>query len=98
MVKHCHGRQRQLCRHLDQHQPGRRRIGRLRERFDSSGIGQADFQVNTTFAGDQMHSQVAMDADGDFVIVWESDAQDGSGWESMAGDTTPRARPKGANF
>jgi hypothetical protein len=53
--------------------------GIFARQFDSSGAGQADFQVNTTTAGDQLRSQVAMDADGDFVIVWESDAQDGSG-------------------
>jgi len=32
----------------------------------------AQFGVNTTLRGTQQHSQVAMDADGDFVITWES--------------------------
>ena len=54
--------------------------GIFAQRFDSTGayVG-GEFQVNTTFANDQIYSQVAMDADGDFVIVWESEGQDGSG-------------------
>ena len=39
----------------------------------------AEFQVNTTETNDQDDPSVAMDADGDFVIVWESNGQDGSG-------------------
>ncbi len=31
-----------------------------------------DFKVNTFTANDQQHSQVAMDAAGDFAIAWES--------------------------
>ena len=38
----------------------------------------SDFQVNTYVTSDQGHASVAMDADGDFVVVWESNAQDGS--------------------
>ncbi len=36
--------------------------------------------VNTYTIGDQQDPAVAMDADGDFVIVWQSQNQDGSGW------------------
>ena len=36
-------------------------------------------RVNTTTAGDQSNVEVAADADGDFVLVWQSDGQDGSG-------------------
>jgi hypothetical protein len=54
--------------------------GIFAQRFDSTGayVG-GEFQVNTTVANDQIYSQVAMDATGDFVIVWESAGQDGSG-------------------
>lgn len=49
-------------------------------RFDKSGnpLGN-EFHVNTTVSGDQRFSSVAVDADGDFVIVWSSQLQDGSG-------------------
>lgn len=36
-----------------------------------------EFQVNTFTDGPQVEQAVAMDADGDFVIVWQSDDQDG---------------------
>ncbi|MCA9102486.1 MAG: hypothetical protein KDA63_15095, partial [Planctomycetales bacterium] len=36
----------------------------------------SEMQVNTFTAGDQRNANVAMDADGDFVIVWESELQD----------------------
>ena len=37
----------------------------------ATGAPLGEFQVNTTGEGKQQHSQVAMDADGDFMIVWE---------------------------
>jgi hypothetical protein len=40
-------------------------------RFDSSGVPQGPhFLVNTTFTGSQEESRVAMDAKGDFIVVW----------------------------
>ncbi|MEH2081064.1 MAG: putative Ig domain-containing protein [Nostoc sp.] len=39
----------------------------------------AEFQVNTNTIGNQLNPAVAMDADGDFIISWESSGQDGSG-------------------
>jgi hypothetical protein len=54
--------------------------GIFAERYNAAGVGQGDFQVNITTAGDQIYSQVAMDADGDFVITWETDLQLGSGY------------------
>ncbi|MGD9857646.1 MAG: cadherin domain-containing protein, partial [Planctomycetaceae bacterium] len=38
-----------------------------------------EFRVNTTIAGDQTSSMVAMDAAGNFVVTWTSDGQDGDG-------------------
>jgi hypothetical protein len=48
-------------------------------RIDAAGVPQAtEFQVNTFTAGDQIQPDVALDSDGDFVVVWMSLAQDGS--------------------
>lgn len=50
------------------------------QRFDSDGIAQgAEFQINRTTFSNQRAASVAMDADGDFVVTWESYGQDGSG-------------------
>ncbi len=45
--------------------------------FDSEGNPlTGETLVNTYTAGDQLECAVAMDADGDFVVVWASEAQD----------------------
>ena len=38
----------------------------------------SEFQVNTYTTSGQTNVQGAMDSDGDFVVVWQSDGQDGS--------------------
>ena len=45
----------------------------------------SEFRVNTRTSGEQRTftetpQSVAMDADGDFVVTWSSNGQDGSGW------------------
>ena len=49
-------------------------------RFDSAGapLG-SEFQINDFTAMNQAFPKVARDGDGDFVVVWESLAQDGGG-------------------
>ena len=48
-------------------------LGIYAQRLDSDGVAiGSEFQVNTTTASDQREAAVAMDADGDFVIVWRS--------------------------
>jgi Secretion system C-terminal sorting domain len=48
--------------------------------YNSSGLAQGgEFLVNTYTTGYQFESSIAMDSDGDFVIAWTSDGQDGSG-------------------
>ena len=48
-------------------------------RFDRTAHALApEFQVNTTIAGNQMHSSVAVAADGAFIVAWQSD-QNGIG-------------------
>ena len=60
--------------------------GVFARRFTSGGVAQGDeFRVNSHVPGDQGYSvegfadSVALDADGDFVVVWSSSGQDGSG-------------------
>ncbi len=54
-------------------------IGIYAQRYNSSGVAQGgEFQVNTYTANDQTEPSVAMDANGNFVIAWQSYGQDGS--------------------
>ena len=49
-------------------------------RYESGGTPQGgDFQVNATTAGDQATPAVGVDGAGNFVVVWQSPAQDGNG-------------------
>jgi hypothetical protein len=49
------------------------------QRYTSTGAtAGTEFQVNTYTIDDQSYPAVAADADGDFVVVWHSDGQDGS--------------------
>ena len=48
----------------------------LGQRFDSAGqFAGSEFTVNTTTMGNQFFPSVAMDADGDSIVVWESYGQ-----------------------
>ena len=48
-------------------------------RYDSGGNALGpEFQVNTYTPGGQWNAEVASDANGNFVVVWQSDSQDGS--------------------
>ncbi len=52
--------------------------GVFAQRYDAAGMPQGgEFQVNTYTANGQSASDVAMDADGDFVVVWQSFGQEG---------------------
>ncbi len=56
-------------------------FGIIERRFDASGAQQGDETiVNTHTAGRQRHPALCNDAAGNFVIVWQSDGQDGSGY------------------
>jgi CSLREA domain-containing protein len=49
-------------------------------RFSASGVALAPTQlVNTTSVGDQSNAAISMAANGDFVVSWTSNGQDGSG-------------------
>jgi Ca2+-binding RTX toxin-like protein len=56
-------------------------FGIYAQRYNSAGVAQGnEFKVNTSTNGNQTNSTVAIDADGDFVISWQSYGQDGSGF------------------
>lgn len=51
------------------------------QRFNAEGISQGDeFRVNTFTANEQSANWLAMDATGNFIVVWQSEGQDGSGF------------------
>lgn len=53
----------------------------LGQRFDSLGNPLGDeFQLNTYIKGEQRRPDVAIGGNGEFVVVWQSDGQDGSGY------------------
>jgi len=59
--------------------------GVFAQRHDAAGVRQGvEFRVNSFTAGGQAVPSVASDADGNFVVVWESDGQDGSGYGVFA--------------
>jgi hypothetical protein len=54
--------------------------GSYAQRYNAAGVAQgAEFRVNTYTTERQRYPSVAMDADGDFIVAWESTDQDGSG-------------------
>ncbi len=57
-----------------------------------------EFQVNTYTSGAQNYPSVARDADGDFVIVWQSYGQDGSGDGIFARRFNAAGVPQAAEF
>jgi len=54
-------------------------VGVFAQRFDSAGSRQgSEFLVNTFTTGNQLFPAMAADGSGSFVVVWESELQDGS--------------------
>jgi hypothetical protein len=52
--------------------------------FDSSGQPQAtEFRVNSFTSDSQSRPAIAVEPDGDFVVVWDSYRQDGSGYHAF---------------
>ena len=66
--------------------------------YDGSGspLG-GEFQVNTYTTGDQTAPSVSMSPYGSFVIVWQSDGQDGS-LSGIYGQSFDGAAPSGSEF
>jgi hypothetical protein len=60
-------------------------LGVFARRFSSAGAAlTAALMVNTTTANTQRSPSVGTDADGDFVVAWNADFQDGSGFGVFA--------------
>jgi RTX calcium-binding nonapeptide repeat (4 copies) len=58
----------------------------------------AEFQVNTTQDNDQTAPAIAMDMNGNFVVTWVSDRQDGGGTGVFAQRFDATKQPLGAEF
>ncbi len=58
----------------------------------------AEYRVNTYTTNDQISPAVAMDSDGDFVIVWQSREQDGDHFGIFAQRYSKDGTPAGNEF
>ncbi|MBI3447577.1 MAG: hypothetical protein HY049_01460 [Acidobacteria bacterium] len=73
--------------------------GIFARRFDSTGTPRgAEFQVNTYTTNRQRQPAVALDAAGNFVMAWESDGQDGSGFGVFGRRFDSSGVPLGSEF
>lgn len=69
------------------------------QRYDAAGVPQGtEFKVNTYPNNRQFFASVAMDADGDFVVTWTSDGQDGNSYGIYAQRYNAAGVPQGAEF
>jgi predicted nucleic acid-binding Zn-ribbon protein len=66
------------------------------QRYNAAGVPQGtETRVNTTTTDVQIRPEVAMDADGDYVITWTSHAQDGSIYGIYAQRYSANGNPQG---
>ena len=74
--------------------------GVFAQRYDAAGTARdPEFQVNSHTTGDQRDPAVAMDADGDFVVVWtDYSGQDGDSWGIFAQRFDAAGAPQGDEF
>src|SRR5262249_47889751 len=70
------------------------------QRYNASGVAQSsEFRVNTTTAGDQDYSAVAIDGSGNFLITWQSYNQDvASSWGIYAQQFNSGGNKVGTEF
>ncbi len=69
------------------------------QRYNAAGAALGgEFVVNTHTLDDQTDVHVGMDADGNFVVTWASDVQDGSGWGIYARRYAAGGAAQGASF
>ena len=67
------------------------------QRYNAAAVAQGtQFQVNTYVDGDQQHSSIGMDADGDFTIAWESAQEPSSSGRANFGIYAQRYTSAGA--
>jgi hypothetical protein len=66
-------------------------------RYNCSGVAQGgEFLVNTTTAGDQTNSAVAMDGSGNFIITWSSNQ--GGSWSNYGQQFSACGAAQGSQF
>ncbi|MGL5094552.1 MAG: hypothetical protein ACRDD1_03135, partial [Planctomycetia bacterium] len=69
------------------------------QRYSAAGVPRGvEFLVNTVTAGNQFQPRAAMEANGDFVVVWTSDGQDGSSSGVFAQRFNAAGAPLGMEF
>ena len=74
-------------------------FGSYGQRFNGAGVAQgSEFRVNTTTDGDQDYPSIAMAANGDFVVAWSSQNQDGGGWGTYAQRYSAAGVAQGGEF
>src|SRR5687768_13869952 len=57
-----------------------------------------EFRVNTYTTGNQGGARAAMEPDGDFVVVWTSNGQDGDGYGVFGQRFAAGGAPRGSEF
>jgi autotransporter-associated beta strand protein len=73
--------------------------GVFAQRYNAAGVAQGgEFLVNTYITGSQQSAEVAMDADGNFVVTWQSASQDGSSYGVYAQRYDAAGVAQGAEF
>jgi hypothetical protein len=79
--------------------PGAGENGIFGQRFNASGVPQgSEFQVNSYTTGEQWQPKIASDANGNFVVVWESTGQDGSSYGIFGQRFAASGVPQGSEF
>jgi hypothetical protein len=74
-------------------------FGIFGRRYDAGGAPQGgEFQVNTYTSSNQLSAAVAMDAGGNFVVLWDSATQDGSGSGIFGQRYDTDGSPQGSEF
>jgi hypothetical protein len=78
--------------------PGDSGSGVFGERYAGSGAPLGSFHANTYTTGSQGSPSVAAEASGNFVVVWSSYAQDGSGFGVFGQRFASSGAPLGSEF
>jgi parallel beta-helix repeat protein len=72
-------------------------FGIYAQRYNAAGVAQgSEFRANSFTTKDQQNPAVALDADGDFVIAWESDDQAADKWDIYARRYSAAGAPQSA--
>jgi hypothetical protein len=69
------------------------------QRYNAAGAAQGgEFRVNTYSESDQIYPSIAVDELGGFVVAWQSQSQDGSGFGVYGQQYDRDGRPAGEEF